>query len=317
MTTFAATAVRASELSRCARMAALRGLGAEQAEHDEQTLRYFARGHLYSDYVCRQLEAKHGKENVEREVEIPWPLGLGHADAYISSEKLLAEIKSTVAPSTSSPMFDMAVAQLRFYLRFHPEAETGALYLINPSDLSGEDVFAVRLTDEDREEIDAAVADVQAALEGGPLPERVCSKPGQARGRLCAFAEACFAGWQPPEPTEITEPDALDAAVRLHALKIAERPLKEQLAAIDEGKKEAQAELAEILPVGESVIGNLQVTRTHVQRQPTFSVKAFEAAGHSVEPLTEFFKPGAEYDTFKIKSAQTAGEIDFGDEAPF
>jgi CRISPR/Cas system-associated exonuclease Cas4 (RecB family) len=298
-------------------MAALRGLGAEQAEHDPQTLRYFARGHLYTDYVCRQLEAKHGKDAIEREVEIPWPHGVGHADAYVKPEKLLVEIKSTVAPFTSTPLFEMAVAQLRFYLRFHPEAEQGALYLINPSDLSGEDVYAVSLTDEDREEIDAAVASLRVALDGGPLPLRVCSKPGQARGRLCSFAEACFTDWVPPEPTEIPDPAALEAAARLAAIKVAERPLKEQLAALEEGRKEAQADLAELVDVGESVVGPWLVKRTHVTRQPTFSVKAFEAAGHSIEPLAEFFKPGSEYDIFKVQRAETSGELDFGDEAPY
>lgn len=309
---FAPTAVRASELSRCARMCALRGRGADQADFDAQTLRYFARGHLYSDYVCRQLEAKHGKQNVEREVEIEWPLGTGHADAYIQSEKLLVEIKSSATPSTSSPMFDMAVAQLRIYLRFHPEAEQGALYLINPSDLSGEDVFAVALTEQDRDEIDAAVETVRLAIEGGDLPPRVCSRPGQARGRLCNFADACFAGWVPPEPEEVVDPDVLDAVSRLVAIKTAEAPLKAELAALEEGRKQAQADLAEAVAVGESVVGPWLVKRTHVERSPVFSVKAFEAAGHSVEPLAEFFKPGAEYDTFRVSRAEEPGDVDYG-----
>lgn len=291
-------------------------LGAEPVEPDAQTLRYFARGHLYSDYVCRQLEAKHGKENVQREVEIEWPLGTGHADAYIPSEKLLVEIKSTVSPSTATPMFDMSVAQLKLYLRFHPEAETGALYLINPSDLSGEDVFVVNLTEQDVTEIDAAVESVRLAVEGGPLPQRVCSRPGQARGRLCPFADPCFMDWTAPDPLEVPDPDAMDAAQRLVALKIAERPLKEQLAVIDAGKKEAQADLAELVGVGESVVGPWLVKRTHIERAPTFSLKAAQAAGFPVDALGEYMKPGAEYDTFTVKRAEEAGEIDFG-EVPF
>lgn len=300
-------------MARCIRMAALRGQGAEQQEYDAQTRRYFARGHLYTDYVCRQLEAKYGRENVQREVEIPWPLGVGHADAYLPNEKLLVEIKSTVAPSTSSPMFEMAVNQLRFYLHFHPEAERGALYLVNPSDLSGEDVFEVGLTDEDREAIDLAVAQVEHALDTDNLPERVCSRPSQGRGRLCPFVEACFAGWEAPEPGEVVDPDAADAASRLAAIKTAERPLKEQLAALEEGKKQAQADLAEYVEPGEAVVGPWIVKRTHVTRSPSFNVKAFAAAGHSLEPLAEFFKPGAEYDTWKVERAQTAGELDYGD----
>lgn len=316
MTTFAPTAIRASEMARCVRMAALRARGAEQQEYDEQTRRYFARGHLYTDYVCRQLEAKHGRENVQREVEVEWPLGIGHADAYLPNEKLLVEIKSTVSPSTSSPMFDMAVQQLRIYLRFHPEATSGALYLVNPSDLSGEDVFVVNLTDEDVYAIDAAVAEVQASLDGGDLPARICSKPGQGRGRLCPFVEACFEGWVAPEPDEVVDPDAVDAASRLAAIKVAERPLKEQLAALEEGKKEAQADLAELVEVGESVVGPWLVKRTHVSRSPSFSLKAAQAAGFPTDALGEYMKPGAEYDTFTVRRAETPGEPDFGD-VPF
>jgi CRISPR/Cas system-associated exonuclease Cas4 (RecB family) len=214
LTTFAPTAVRASEMARCPRMAALRGLGTEQQEYDEQTRRYFARGHLYTEYVVRQLRVKHGAENVEREVEIHWPLGVGHADAYVKPSKLLCEIKSTVTPTTSSPMFDMAVQQLRIYLRFHPEAERGALYLINPSDLRGEDVFEVKLTDEDVTAIDEAVLRVSEALSGGELPDRVCRKPGEGRAHLCPFIEPCFQGWEPPPANQVSDADAVDAASR-------------------------------------------------------------------------------------------------------
>lgn len=324
MATFAPTAVRASELARCARMAALRGLGAEQQEYDEQTRRYFARGHLYTDYVCRQLEAKHGRENVQREVVIPWPLGEGHADAYITTEKLLVEIKSTATPSTSSPMFDMAVEQLRIYLRFHPEAERGALYLINPSDLRGEDMFEVRLTDDDRERIDEAVDEIRQAVEHGSeghefnpfLPERVCAKPSQARSRLCPFADACFAGWEPPDTPTVTDPEAVNAAALLARIKRDEREHKERLAGLEEERRQVQDALVELVPVGESTVGPWKVTRTHVKRSPSFSMKAAAAAGFPVHTLDEFLRPGAEYDTFRVAAADEAGDVDYG-EAPF
>jgi hypothetical protein len=109
------------------------------------------------------------------------------------------------------------------------------------------------------------------------------------------------------------DPDAADAAARLVAIKVAERPLKEQLAALEEGKKEAQGDLAELVEVGESVVGPWLVRRTHVQRQPSFSEKAARAAGFPVDALEEFMRPGASYDTWTVKPAQDAGEIDFGD----
>jgi hypothetical protein len=300
-------------------MAALRGLGSAPVEHDELTRRYFARGHLYTEYVARQLAARHGAENIEREVEIAWPLGVGHADVYVKPSRLLVEVKSTVTPTTSSPMFPMAVEQLRLYLRYHPEAERGALYLVNPSDLRGEDVFEVRLTDEDRDRIDATVAQVAEALEGDvgtSLPPRVCQRPSQGRGRLCPFIGPCFEGWTPPEPHKESDPAVLDVVRELAAIKAQERQHNEAIKALEEGKRDAQAVLADLLPEGETIVGNLKVTRTHVKRSPSFSVKAFEAAGHSVEPLAEFFRPGTEYDTFRIAHVDEAGEIDYG-EVPF
>ncbi len=317
MTTFAPTALRASELARCARMAAGRGIGWAHADYDEQTRRYFARGHLYTEYVARQLRAKHGPTNVITEVEIDWPLGTGHGDIYVIPDKLLVEVKSTVTPTTSSPMFEMAVEQLRIYLRFHPDAEHGALYLINPSDLSREDVFRVELTDEDVARIDTAIYDLSVAVEhGGSLPPRVCSKPSQARGRLCPFAEACFDGWVDPGPEEVTDADALAVVSELSRIKQEESAHRRALAALEEGRKETQARLGEYVPVGDSTVGPFAVKRIHKTRAPQFSEKAAKAAGFPVETLAEFMVGGSEWDEYRVGTAAEAGETDFG-EAPF
>lgn len=319
MTTFAPTALRASELARCPRMAAGRGIGWQSDEPDEQTRRYFMRGHLYSEYVARQLRAKHGATNVLTEVEIDWPLGTGHGDIFIVPEKLLVEVKSTVTPTTSSPMFEMAVEQLKIYLRFFTDAEQGALYLINPSDLSREDVFTVKLTDEDVERIDEAVARVAVAIgnEGREgLPERICEKPAQARGRLCPFAGPCFEGWKEPEIDEITSPDALNAAFELAAIKAEERIHRQALATLEPERKALQDKLGEFVPDGDSVVGGFAVKRIHKTRGPSFSEKAAKAAGFPVEALAEFMVGGSEWDEYRIRRAAEAGDTDFGD-TPF
>jgi hypothetical protein len=130
--------VRLSELARCARQAAYRGLGATPAERDRKVENWFERGHLYEDYVHKQLVKQYGADDVERERPIPWPHGVGHADFFIRSRKWLVEVKTTTTPFTSKPLFEQAVQQLRCYLHFDPEAETGALYLIDPNDLLAE-----------------------------------------------------------------------------------------------------------------------------------------------------------------------------------
>lgn len=317
MTTFAPTALRASELARCPRMCALRGLGAASIEPDEQTRRYFARGHLYTEYVVRQLRAKHGADQVDAEVEIDWGVGVGHADAFVKPARLLVEVKSTVTPAMSTPMFEMSVWQLKIYLRHFDAAERGALYLINPSDLSREEVIVVVLTDEDIGLIDAQVALVRDAVDGGSLPDRVCRKPSEARGRLCGFAAPCFEGWVPEAPTQVTDPAVAEVARRLFEARREyaqfEAPAKAAKAEADELKEE----LAGLVEEGETTVGPWTVQRTHVRRQPSFSLKAAKAAGFPVHTLDEFMRPGAEYDLVTVSPSGEAGELDYGDEAPF
>ena len=307
--------LRASELARCPRMAAYRGLGVTEDDRPADIDEYLARGRLFESYVCAQLEQKHGKANVVRQLEVPWPLGVGHADALIVPTRTLVEVVSTVSPSTSGLMWEMKVEQLRVYLRHCDLADTGVLMVIDPSRLRAVDTYRVVVTDEDRERIDAAVAAVSAALDGGDLPHRVCAVPGQARGRLCPFGSTCFADWAPPDATVNNDPAALAVATRLATLKTEEREKKAELKQIETARKDVEYELGEILDVGETTVGPFRVVRTHVQRQPVFQLKAAEAAGMVVPE--EFFKPGASYDTWRIDLAKEPGPIDYGEEAPF
>lgn len=317
MTTFAPTAARLSEVSQCPRKAAYRILGAEAAPVDPVSERYFRRGHLYTRYVTDQLIAKHGRDDVESEKEVSWPLGTGHIDAFIKSQGLVVEIKSSVTPTMSTPMFDMSVEQNKLYQHYTPEAKAGAVYIINPSDLTGEDVFQVVVTDEDRERIEETVASVVTAAEGGPLPDRVCSRPSQARGRFCPFAAVCFPDWQPDPAEEITSPEALDAVSRLYAIKEEKRQHSAAIKALEEGERQAQAELADHVEPGEALVGGFAVKRTHVVLSPKFSERAAKAAGFPVETLAEFYAGGSEHDRWTITRTDERGSTDFGDEAPY
>lgn len=325
MTRATLTGIRPSLWARCPTAAVYQGRGEIEADQPAEAQEWFARGHLFEEYVVRQIVAKHGKENVERQVVIPIPgIGEGHADAYVRTHKALVEIKSTVSPYPSSDIFGHAVQQLRIYLAHHGEAEVGWLYMINPNRLTPADVYEVRLTDEDRESIENQRAYIVETKDekGDDLLDdhggawRPCTRPSQARGRMCPFAHVCFDGWEPPDETEtITDPAVVDAAQRLFAIKREKAQHSAAIKALEEGEKQAQAELAENVD-GEALVGPYVVKRSHVVRQPTFQPKAFEAAGHSLEPLAEFMKPGAEYDTWKVEMADEAGEIEYG-EVPF
>lgn len=317
--------IRPSLWARCPTAAVFQGRGELEAELPPETSEWFARGNLFEEYVARQIVAKHGRENVERQVVIPIEgIGEGHADAYIRPAKTLVEVKSTVAPYPNSDIFGHGVRQLRIYTAHHDEAEQGALYMVNPNTLKPADVYTVKLTEEDRGQIADEREYIVRGAAGGELDlephgsdYRPCVKPSQARGRMCPFARACFGDdWQPPEPTEIPDPHVLDLVSRLAALKDEKRVHAAAAKALEEGEKEIQAELAELVDEGESQVGPFRVRRTHVVMRPKFSERAFVAAGHSLEPLAEFFAGGSEHDRWAI-TREGNGEIDYGEEAPF
>ena len=149
MARFRHTEVRASELARgCERQSVMRALGTYAEPADAEQKEWFERGHLFEEYVVKQLIKKYGEDDVERQVDVHHPLGVGHVDAAIRSEKALVEIKSTQAGTLSTPVFDNGVRQLRFYLRYHDWAEVGWLCMINPSTLKPAEVHPVHLTPE-------------------------------------------------------------------------------------------------------------------------------------------------------------------------
>ena len=320
------TGIRPSLWARCVTAAVFQGRGADEAEPETEAREWFFRGHVFEEIVMRQIEAKHGKENVQRQVVIPIPgIGEGHADGYLIPEKELIEIKSTVAAYPNSDTFQFGVEQLRRYLAYHGEAEMGYLYMVDPSRMKPADVYTVVLTEEDRAEIELQRAFISDAVRNpshelanhGDLTKwRPCSRPSQARSRLCPFAATCFEGWEPEAAVEVTDQKALDAAVTLHAIKAEKRQHAAAIRALEEGEKTAQAELAEYVEPGEAIVGPFAVKRTHVVMQPKFSVRAYEAAGNEMDDLADYFTAGSEYDKWTVGKAEQAGETDFG-EAPF
>jgi hypothetical protein len=129
---------------------------------------------------------------------------------------------------------------------------------------------------------------------------------------MCPFAAACFANWEPEPAVDITDPDTLEVVARLAAIKQQEAEHNAVLRSLEEGKEEAQAALAELLTEPESRVGPFLVKRTDVQRKPTFSMRAAEAAGFPIHTLDEFMRVGSAYTTWRITRAEEAGEMDFG-----
>lgn len=321
MSTRVLEGVRLSELARCPRACALRGRGAEPAEPTDRQRRWMTRGQLFGAYAAIQFERKYGLQNVEREREVPWPLGTGHADLYIRPEKLLVEVVSSTSPDGILPA---KIRQVRRYLHFDPEAERAAVYVINPADLDREDLIPVELRQEDIEEIEAEVAAVHAALDGGDLPDCSARTPAECRfAKFCGFTDLAWDGWTPPPPLELAaDPDVVALLAEWLACRNFEREIGAEVDEKNTRRKEVQALLAEhgIEPGDEYAVGGFSVKRSVRSGRETFSLARARSSGAWTPAHDEAFAPFLKIgDPSEVWTVTKVGDTDleFGDEAPF
>lgn len=314
--------VRLSELARCARQCALRGLNAEPRQPTEREQRWLSRGQLFGFYAYQQFRERYGDE-VKREVEIPWPLGTGHADIHVPSENLIVEVVSSVSPAG---IIAGKMKQARLYLHFNTVgAEQAAVYVIDPSSLDREDLYPVVLRDEDREGIEAEVAAVQAALNGGPLPDCAAATPDECRHScFCAFTAQAWEDWQPPDPAISDDPELAEAVRELYEAKRQEQTAK----AVADEKKSARHEAEQRLgllgvePGRDLLVAGLKVRRTLVKGRETFSLAAARSSGvwgpgHD-EVFGPFLKVGAGSERWSVdRAGEETPDLEFGVEAPF
>lgn len=275
-------------------------------------------------YAAEQFRERYGRDQVEREREIDWGLGTGHADVYVKSEKLIVEVVSSTSPAG---IFAAKVRQARQYLHFDPEAEKAAVYVIDPSDLDREDLIPIVLSQADRDEIDRDVQAVKAALDGGPLPECCASSPTECRrSYLCSFTDAAWEGWEPPAAVDLSEDtEAVGAAEKLYAVRVRRQRRKADDDADDQEQRELQARLADIglVPGLDYLLGGVKLKRTVCQGRETFSYSMAKKAGLvDGELLAPFVKVGQPYERWSVTRTEASrGTLglgdEFGEDAPF
>lgn len=317
---------RWSMAARCPRMAAYGLLGEQPEEPDEQTQLRWARGKLDETWFIEHvLAAKVGLENIIREKAVPWPsdglpAGELHEDAFVTTQAMPYEVKS----HADGDLMDSDYLQLKGALRHDPDVtgdpKTGALVVID-RDLKWEAV-PVFLTDDDVEEIDSIAAQVIEAGKTGQLPERVCEKPADARGRLCPFAAKCFHDWVPPDPERLNSDVAMLAIDLRHAQERA-KELKAELAPVEERRKEIAALLAEwdLQPGIEYVGAGVKVKLTRISDTERLSLTQIRKAGawtpELADALGEYVTASGGHDRWTVKpDAESSGDVDFG-ETPF
>jgi hypothetical protein len=327
--------LRWSSVRDCPRKAVYEATNAPARERTDRENRWLFRGRtLGRDFAEMLAQAqgcvpvRYGAEGWETarfvtEYQVKWALGTGHMDVLARDTGSAIEVLSSA--HASEQMVHSKLVQLVGYVT-HCDEATGpaALVILNPSDYSEDRIVVAQDTKRWRvlvQEVEDRIAEVQRWNDEAHLPARVCSKPSDAVGHFCVYADHCFGGWMPPPLNLVDDPVALELAVRLYHTKKAEREVNGTLKVLTSERQEIEQRLADIVPVGASELGSLKVTRTHVQRQPTLDFRKAELAGAvTEEELAEFFKPGAAYDTYRVDRLTDDPIVDvasFGDEVPF
>ena len=313
--------LRLSELARCTKMCALRGLGAEPTEPTDKAKRWLARGQMFGFYAYQQFAERYGADNIEREREIPWPLGTGHADVYVKPENLIVEVVSSTSPAG---VIDGKIRQARQYLHYDEEAESAAVFIINPADLDREDLIPIILRPEDAAEIESDVAAVQAAVEGGPLPECVASSPTECKHScFCSFTAEAWAGWEPPQPLSSTDPELAGLAREYYEAKREERTAAANADLLKSARQEIEQRLADlgVEPGHDIEVAGLRLRRTRVKGSQTFSFSRAKKAGIWTPAHDDLFGPfckvGSGFDRWMVDRVGDTPDLDFGSEAPF
>lgn len=255
------------------------------------------------------------------EQRVQWPAGVGHCDLYIRETRTIVEVLSSA--HASEEMRRSKLLQAVLYVEHHPDAENAALIVLNPSDFTEERTVLVptsRLYTNLVEEMHVRIQTVIEWEHEGTIPARVCAKPSEARSHFCRHAEYCFTGWEAPPLEQIaSSEELLTATATFEETKRARSELASQDKVLERTQKDAQAVMeAAGLPAKHPVqVGPYRVTRTAVQRQPTFDWSRAESAG-VFEPglYGEFFKPGASYSTFQAERVDHSGS-EYGEEAPW
>lgn len=313
MTATELTGVRASNLVGCLRKAFYDGVGIEKEQLPKKIETLFRIRKMQNDALALAdaEEARALGREIVLEQVIPWgpvdaehPQGVweAHADFADWTDHVVREYTGSADLSPDR----RKMLQSAFYAKRLTEI-TGHLWgawvkVFDPS--TGEDRFLSINWREIVWEIDVAVADLEAALAVGLVPERidtagetVCASPGDGPAMFCPYAGHCFRGFEYPIPGKLDPEGALALAAVSYAnlkertnTKLAEKdlePLKEKLVAglppggkfripLD-GGKELEVSVTEVVP-----------------KHGSISLKEVAEAGYSIADgvgLEPFVKP--------------------------
>lgn len=301
------TGARFSNASRCPRMAAYDVLGAFPLPPSERVEGLFQRGHEVEDGWFDHILPKTYSGRVQRQAAIPWGTGWeAHVDGILldDPQRTHVEVKSTtdihtlpgVPVEIRGVKTTAAVIQVVGGAIFDPDGGDAAVVAVSPVDYQDK-WYPINITPELRGVVEEVADRVVEAARTGDLPSRVCLRPSDAIGRHCPYAADCFADYDEPIPTDLTEnADARDAAEELLKVTLALRQNDAATATLKKTRDELRGELVEAgVEAGvDYQIGDTRVKLTAVKGRETFDYRGAIASGQleMTEPLTTYLKTG-------------------------
>lgn len=285
--------------------------------HENRWKVYVASG---PDYMLPYPELRAATEeeaDVIAEMKVGWELGTGHPDLYVKATDTILEVLSSRHASTE--MIHSKLLQARGYARAL-DAESIALAIVDPATLE-EDRIIVTVSspqwDDLTAECEERIAEVIGWREGGELPGRVCSKPGEAWGHFCLHAEHCFDGFQPDVAGDVESEEAQQLAIRLAHVKAKRREISSSDKVLEAEQKTIQAELGELVPAGEWQVGGYLVKRSDRSRS-SFKLALAQQDSRIPGELLDEFTSTSTYQVWDVEKTGPAVVLpDGAEDVPF
>jgi hypothetical protein len=283
------TGPRWSSAVMCPRKAFYEAANAPRRQWTEVELQRFRRGQVWEEAVVADVvDGFRGQGRRPRRQEtVPWPardpIGIGHMDCYIPSERLVVEVVS----NAGGQLPDYKCLQVAGYTLNHPNANEAVVMSVDthtgsdpvyPIDLSGLEPRVREIEDT-----------VYEGVKTGVPPERTCRTPFDGPAQMCPFVETCFQDWEwPPLEELLTDTDELE---ELANAEDEVSDARKALAIAEENRNRLRDHLRPLIPANaESIAGAITVRRT-VSPRTSFSLSDARKAGHELpDPLQAFVK---------------------------
>lgn len=282
--------IRLSEVGHCLRAATLRILGyaAEPTTLRQESI--FQKGDEEEDHIASWWEDEYLGQ-IDRQVEVQSPFGVGHMDIWVKPLRHYIESKSTTLKSLRYLPNQDHVEQVMLYHHYYIQPTGGGtaelVYRVKETGLPI--VFPIVYDREYAEELVARLQTVKDAVEFGvPLPVPKGNYLDQfpcgwwnddGEFTTCAFWKHC---WVPEARDTTSDPATIEALLRYERLEGVHKRAEARMKAIAEKREALRASLGQLMDQnGQGVVraGGLEVVRLQASGWMDYNARAAIQAG--------------------------------------